>query len=159
MAYAGGLPLIAVQHHHAHIAACLAENGRALAAPAVLGIALDGLGWGEDGTLWGGEFLLADYRGYQRLARFAPVAMPGGASAIREPWRGLYAHLARGTGWAELTRSFGQLALCADLSAKPLDNHRRDDRTRPEFSAGVVLRAAVRCGRRRDRHLPGTPGL
>ncbi len=120
MACATGRPLIEVQHHHAHIAACLAENGRALAAPAVLGIALDGLGWGDDGTLWGGEFLLADYRGYQRLASFAPVAMPGGASAIREPWRSLYAHLARGIGWAELTRSYGPLELCADLSAKPL---------------------------------------
>ncbi|HEV7996153.1 MAG TPA: carbamoyltransferase HypF [Stellaceae bacterium] len=120
MACAGGLPLIEVQHHHAHIAACLAENGRPLAAPAVLGIALDGLGWGDDGTLWGGEFLLGDYRGYRRLACFAPVAMPGGASAIREPWRSLYAHLARSIGWAELTGSFGGLELCDDLSAKPL---------------------------------------
>jgi hydrogenase maturation protein HypF len=119
-ARARGLPLVEVQHHHAHIAACLAENGRALSALPVLGIALDGLGWGDDGTFWGGEFLRADYRGYQRLASFAPVAMPGGASAIREPWRSLYAHLARSIGWAELWRSFGRLELCADLSAKPL---------------------------------------
>ena len=119
MAYAGGLPLVEVQHHHAHIAACLAENGRPLAAPAVLGVALDGLGWGDDGTLWGGEFLLADYRGYRRLASFAPVAMPGGASAIREPWRSLYAHLARGVGWAELTGSFGGSS-CATIFGKPL---------------------------------------
>jgi hydrogenase maturation protein HypF len=119
-AHAGNLPLIEVQHHHAHIAACLAENRRPLAAPAVLGAALDGLGWGDDGTIWGGEFLLADYRSYERLASLAPVAMPGGASAIREPWRSLYAHLARAIGWAELTRSFSRLELCADLSAKPL---------------------------------------
>ena len=117
---AGGLPLVGVQHHHAHIAACLVENGWPLAAPAVLGIALDGLGWGDDGTIWGGEFLLADYCGYRRLACLAPVAMPGGARAVREPWRNLYAQLARSIGWAELTGSFGGLELCADLAARPL---------------------------------------
>jgi len=88
-----GLKLIEVQHHHAHVAACLAENGRTIDAPPVLGIVLDGLGWGEDGTLWGGEFLLADYRMSRRLGTFKPVAMPGGAAAVREPWRNLYAHL------------------------------------------------------------------
>jgi hydrogenase maturation protein HypF len=88
-----GLPLIEVQHHHAHVAACLAENGRPLKAPPVLGIVLDGLGWGDDGTIWGGEFLLADYRNARRLAAFQPVAMPGSAAAVREPWRNLYAHL------------------------------------------------------------------
>jgi hydrogenase maturation protein HypF len=82
-----------VQHHHAHIAACLAENGRPLAAPPVLGIVLDGLGWGDDGTIWGGEFLLTDYRSARRMAAFQPVAMPGGTAAVREPWRNLYAHL------------------------------------------------------------------
>jgi hydrogenase maturation protein HypF len=88
-----GLSLIEVQHHHAHIAACLAENGRPLDAPPALGIALDGLGFGDDGAIWGGEFLLADYFGYERLARLKPVAMPGGPQAMREPWRNLYAHL------------------------------------------------------------------
>lgn len=90
----GGLPVIEVQHHHAHVAACLAENGRPLDAPPVLSIVLDGLGWGDDGTIWGGEFLLADYCSARRLAMFKPVAMPGGAAAVREPWRNLYAHLA-----------------------------------------------------------------
>ncbi|NUJ78546.1 carbamoyltransferase HypF [Methylocystis sp. FS] len=87
------LPLIEAQHHHAHIAACLAENGRSLDAPLALGVVLDGLGFGDDGAIWGGEFLLADYLGYERLARLKPVAMPGGAQAVREPWRNLYAHL------------------------------------------------------------------
>jgi hydrogenase maturation protein HypF len=88
-----GLTLIEVQHHHAHVAACLAENNRPLDAPPVLGVVLDGLGWGEDGTIWGGEFLLADYRLARRVATFKPVAMPGGTAAVREPWRNLYAHL------------------------------------------------------------------
>lgn len=87
------LPLHWIQHHHAHIAACMAENGLPLATDAVLGIALDGLGYGEDHTFWGGEFLLADYRGFQRLATFKPVAMLGGKQAIQQPWRSLYAHL------------------------------------------------------------------
>lgn len=90
---AAGLPVVEVQHHHAHVAACLAENGRALEAPPVLGIVLDGLGYGDDDTIWGGEFLLADYRTCRRLARLKPVAMLGGAQAVREPWRNLYAHL------------------------------------------------------------------
>jgi hydrogenase maturation protein HypF len=90
---ARALPLIDVQHHHAHVAACLAENGRPLHAPPALGIVLDGLGFGDDGAIWGGEFLLADYLGYERLARLKPIAMPGGAQAVREPWRNLYAHL------------------------------------------------------------------
>jgi hydrogenase maturation protein HypF len=87
------LRLIEVGHHHAHAAACLAEHGRSLAAPPVLAIVLDGLGWGDDDSLWGGEFLLADYRTARRLAHFKPIAMPGGAVAAKEPWRNLYAHL------------------------------------------------------------------
>ncbi len=114
-----GLELVAVQHHHAHVAACLAENGRPLAAPPVIGIVLDGLGWGEDGTFWGGEFLLADYRGFERLAHLAPVAMPGGARAVREPWRNLYAQLMRAMDWSALTSRFGGLGICNFLAAKP----------------------------------------
>ncbi|MGA9378834.1 MAG: carbamoyltransferase HypF, partial [Phormidium sp.] len=68
-------PVYSIQHHHAHIAACMAENGISLETKPILGIALDGLGYGEDGTLWGGEFLLADYRSYERLASFKPIAM------------------------------------------------------------------------------------
>lgn len=113
------LRLIEVQHHHAHVAACLAENGRSLHAPCVLGIVLDGLGWGEDGTIWGGEFLLADYRESRRLGSFKPVAMLGGNSASREPWRNLYAHLMAEMGWAELRMNFGELELYRYLESKP----------------------------------------
>ncbi len=118
-ARSSALPLVEVQHHHAHVAACLAENGYPLAAPAVLGIVLDGLGLGDDGTIWGGEFLLADYLGYRRLARLKPVAMPGGAQAVREPWRNLYAHLAAAIGWDALMTGFAELELCTYLKSKP----------------------------------------
>lgn len=114
-----GLELVEVQHHHAHVAACLAENGRPLGAPPVLGVALDGLGWGDDGAIWGGEFLLADYAGYQRLGTFRPVAMPGAAQASREPWRNLYAHLMAAMGWEQLEQDFAGLETCAYLAAKP----------------------------------------
>ncbi len=75
---------IAVQHHHAHVASCAAEHG--ISDP-FLGVAYDGLGMGDDGTLWGGEVLLADLRGYRRLARFAQAPLPGGALAVRRPYR------------------------------------------------------------------------
>lgn len=85
-----GVELVGVQHHHAHVAACLADNGE---AGPVIGVAFDGLGYGTDGTLWGGEFLHADLAGFTRLGHLAPVPMPGGTAAIREPWRMAAAHL------------------------------------------------------------------
>lgn len=86
----GGASAIGVQHHHAHVASCMAEHG--LEAP-VIGIAWDGAGWGPDGTVWGGEFLLADRRGFERAAHFRTVAQPGGDRAAREPWRMALAYL------------------------------------------------------------------
>ena len=81
---ADGLTLTGVQHHHAHVAACLADNGE---TGPVIGVAFDGLGWGPDGTLWGGEILVADLAGFERVGHLETVAMPGGVAAIREPWR------------------------------------------------------------------------
>jgi hydrogenase maturation protein HypF len=80
------LPAVGVQHHHAHIAAGMADNGLSGEQP-VLGVALDGTGYGPDGAIWGGEFLVADYRSYQRIAHLAYVRLPGGDRAVREPWR------------------------------------------------------------------------
>lgn len=81
-----GLPTIAVQHHHAHIAACLADNKQARDTR-VIGVAFDGTGYGPDGVIWGGEFLLADYAGYERALHLRSCPLPGGDAAARHPWR------------------------------------------------------------------------
>ncbi|MEH1867031.1 MAG: carbamoyltransferase HypF [Nostoc sp.] len=109
-----------IQHHHAHIAACMAENAIPLNSPPVLGIALDGLGYGDDGTLWGGEFLLADYRKFQRLATFKPVAMIGGEQAIYQPWRNTYAQLIAANLWDDCQQQYADLEIVKLLNKKPL---------------------------------------
>jgi len=91
LAAQSGAELIGVQHHHAHIASCLADNGE---RGPVIGVAFDGTGYGPDGTIWGGEFLIADLAGYRRAAHLEPVPMPGGAAAIRQPWRMAASYLA-----------------------------------------------------------------
>jgi hydrogenase maturation protein HypF len=90
-----GVARVGVQHHHAHVASCLADNGEA--GPAI-GVAFDGLGFGTDGSMWGGEILVADLTSFRRAGHLAPVAMPGGAMAIREPWRMAAAHLVAAFG-------------------------------------------------------------
>jgi hydrogenase maturation protein HypF len=85
-----GVELAGVQHHHAHIASCLADNG---ADGPVIGVAFDGTGYGTDGTIWGGEFLVADLANFEREGHLAPVPMAGGAAAIRQPWRMAAAYL------------------------------------------------------------------
>ena len=171
-----GLPLVRVQHHHAHIAAVLAEHG---CHARVLGAALDGTGWGDDGTAWGGEFLAADLAGYERLAHFAPVPLPGGDRAAEEPWRlALWVLYRRGgagfaaqfpqfaaqlpTGWellmqataaglsAPLTSSAGRLF---DAAAALLGVAYRNAY---EGQAPIELERLARTARRAGRVLPYT---
>ncbi len=105
-----GVRLVGVQHHHAHIASCMAENQ--LDGP-VIGVALDGTGYGTDGHAWGGEVLIADLTGFERAAHLAYVPMPGGAQAIHEPWRMAVAGLWQAFG--EEWRSHAPAAWVAGL--------------------------------------------
>ena len=110
-------PAVGVQHHHAHLAACLADN--ACDGPAI-GVVFDGLGWGDDDTLWGGEFLVGDAAAFDRAAHLTPVSLPGGTAAIREPWRMAVAHLVSTEAAAAaslLRRSEAELAAVAGLCA------------------------------------------
>jgi hydrogenase maturation protein HypF len=96
-----GLPACGVQHHHAHIAACMAENDL-VDDPPVIGVAFDGTGYGTDGSIWGGEFLLTRYSNFERAFHLAYVPMPGGDAAVRQPWRLALAWLDQcGLAWAE----------------------------------------------------------
>ncbi|WP_027716221.1 carbamoyltransferase HypF [Desulfuromonas sp. TF] len=96
-----GVRRVAVQHHHAHLASCLAEHG---AEGEAIGVIFDGIGYGDDGHIWGGEFLMGDCAGYRRAGHFAYVPMPGGDAATKEPWRMAlsYLHLAYGRDLPEL---------------------------------------------------------
>ncbi|MFM6000109.1 MAG: carbamoyltransferase HypF, partial [Dolichospermum sp.] len=118
LATANQIKLVEIQHHHAHIASCMAENQISLDTKPVLGIAYDGLGYGEDGTLWGGEFLLADYCQFQRLATFKPTFMIGGEQAIYQPWRNTFSQLINGFTWEEITEKYSDLEIIKFLETK-----------------------------------------
>jgi hydrogenase maturation protein HypF len=98
-----GLRQVGVQHHHAHIASCMAENGL---RGKVIGVAFDGTGYGTDGKIWGGEFMVADFAGFERRAHVRYVPLPGGDTAIRQPWRSALSYL---------RDAFGNETLPADL--------------------------------------------
>ncbi|MGI8879883.1 MAG: carbamoyltransferase HypF [Jatrophihabitans sp.] len=108
-AHAAGRPVRAVQHHHAHIASVMAENGHDGSTP-VIGIAFDGTGYGTDGAIWGGEALVADYRGFERFAHLGYLPLPGGDAAVQRPYRMALAALqAAGVHWDERLPS---VAIC-----------------------------------------------
>ncbi len=98
---------IGVQHHHAHIASCMADNS---IEGEVIGVAMDGLGFGSDGRMWGGEFFVADFQAAERIAHLEYIPMPGGARAIREPWRmaASYLHRTFGDDFSNLNLPFIQ---------------------------------------------------
>lgn len=114
-----GRDAVEVLHHHAHIAACLVDNGWPLDGGPVIGVALDGLGYGQDGELWGGEFAIADYRRFDRRGTFKPVALLGGEQAMREPWRNTYAHLMAEMRWPAFTMNYRDLELHDFLAKQP----------------------------------------
>jgi hydrogenase maturation protein HypF len=99
------LTKVGVQHHHAHIASCMVDNR---IEGEVIGVAMDGLGFGEDGRLWGGEFFIADFAHAERVAHLDYVPMPGGTRAIREPWRmaAIYLHRVFGDDFLDLKLPF-----------------------------------------------------
>ncbi|MDR3748944.1 MAG: carbamoyltransferase HypF [Acidobacteriota bacterium] len=107
--FALGLPLdrkISVQHHHAHIASCMAENH---VRDKVIGVAFDGTGYGTDGKIWGGEFLVADFAGFERRGHLRYVPLPGGDAAVRQPWRMAISYLRDAFGDAPFPASLGFL--------------------------------------------------
>ncbi|WP_255572147.1 carbamoyltransferase HypF [Celeribacter sp. PS-C1] len=108
-----GLPVEEVQHHHAHLTACLGENGWPLEGGKVVGVILDGTGFGTDGTVWGGEILLGDYRGLERKAWLKPAPLIGGDMAAKEPWRNALARLDQAglSDWADEAFSDKPLAM------------------------------------------------
>ncbi len=107
-----GLPVVEVQHHYAHIASCLAENNR---TDKVIGVSFDGTGYGDDGTVWGGEFLLADLDGYTREGYIAPFLQIGGDVSAKEGWRIAVSMIYAATGDREKTSAIVEkLGLCSD---------------------------------------------
>ena len=104
-----GIPTLPVQHHHAHIASCLAENGE---MDPVIGFSFDGTGYGDDGTIWGGEVFVADLLGYNRKLHLKYIPLPGGDKAVLEPWR---------TALAALKTSFGGSSGSSAGSSVPLE--------------------------------------
>ncbi len=113
-------PLYEIQHHHAHIAACLAENNWGLNDGLVIGVALDGLGFGTDNTIWGGEFFIADYCQFTRKGRLSLTPMAGGVQSVLEPWRNIVAHLDTHCSIKNLLTKYRHVPLFKHLQSKPV---------------------------------------
>lgn len=115
-----GLQLVRVQHHHAHMASAMGENDHGMDEGNCLGLILDGIGFGTDETIWGGELLYGDYRSVTRIGAFPSIALPGSASAVKEPWRNLYAHIEQSIGWEMAMEKYQSLPLMDYMKTKPL---------------------------------------
>jgi hydrogenase maturation protein HypF len=135
-----GVDLVGVQHHHAHIASCLADNGE---EGPVIGVAFDGTGFGGDGTIWGGEFLLADLAGFERAGHLEPVPMPGGAAAIRQPWRMAAVYLDAAYGGGEVPAGLTVAGRNAGQWQDVLAMARRGINAPPTSSAGRLFDAVA----------------
>ncbi len=133
----------AVQHHHAHVAACMFEHGHPLDGGAVIGVALDGLGMGEGGALFGGEVFIADYARAERVATFKPVPLLGGDAAAREPFRNLYAHLVAEMRWPDVALDYAEVEAIRRLAEKPLPTLAALSGTSPRASSAGRLFDAV----------------
>lgn len=114
------IPLVGVQHHHAHIVSCLADNGR---DQEVIGLAMDGTGYGDDGSIWGGEILIADTSGYKRVGHLKYRPMPGGDAAIKEPWRMAigYMYCMFGENGNDLIRKIENIPLVKKIGFKKIE--------------------------------------
>lgn len=122
------VPLTKVQHHHAHIASCMLEHGLGFNTKNVLGIALDGLGFGDDNTIWGGEFLQVNYQQCKRIGSFQTIRMLGGTKAMYEPWRNTLAYLLNIFNWDKVhensatIKKYSDLDIICFLKTKPINN-------------------------------------
>jgi hydrogenase maturation protein HypF len=135
LALKSGEELVPVQHHHAHIVSCMVDNG---VQEPVIGVALDGTGFGSDGQIWGGEFLVADYRGFRRAGHLQYVPLPGGEAAIRRPYRMAVAHLYSLLGDAGLESALPYLG---DVDGRELEIIRQ------QIDKGINTPLTSSCGR------------